>query len=69
MKHGDPFQSSPFSIILKPGQVNKYHNIQNYSSPSSTSDNFLNSSINSQVDSDLFPTTWGTFAVITLLIH
>ena len=24
-----PFQSSPFSIILKPGQVNKYWNIQN----------------------------------------
>ena len=64
-----PFQSSPFSIIPKPGQVDKYRNIQNYSFPSSTSNKFPNSSINSQVNSDLFPTTWGTFAVVTLLIH
>ena len=66
-----PFWSSPFSIIPKLGQVDKYHNIQNYSFPSSTSSNFPNSSINSQVDSDLFPMTWGTFSVITiaLLIH
>src|SRR6202011_513456 len=26
-----PFQLSPFSIILKPGKADKYHNIQNYS--------------------------------------
>ena len=64
-----PFQSSPFSIIPKLGRVDKYRNIQNYSFPSSTSDKFPNSSINSQVDSDLFPTTWGTFAVVALLIH
>ena len=65
----DPFQSSPFSIIPKPGQANKYCNIQNYSFPIAPSDIFPNSLINSHVDSNSIPTTWGTFLVISLLIH
>ena len=64
-----PFQSSPFLVIPKPGRVGKYCNIQNYSFPNTPSTKFLNSSINSCVDSDLFATTWGTFLVISLLIH
>jgi hypothetical protein len=63
------FQSSPFSIIPKPGQVNKYRNIQNYSFPITPSVKFPNSSINSSVDSDSFPTTWGTFSLVALLIR
>ena len=63
------FLLSPFSIIPKPGRVGKYCNIQNYSFPNTPSTKFPNSSINLHVDSDLFATTWGTFSVISLLIH
>lgn len=64
-----PFQSSPCSIIPKPGRIGKYHNVQNYSFPISPSPPFPNPSINSLVDSDSFPTTWGTFDLVSLLIH
>jgi hypothetical protein len=64
-----PFQSSPFSIIPKPGKIGRYRNIQNYSFPLSISSSFPNPSINSLVDSDSFPTTWGTFSLVSLLIH
>jgi len=64
-----PFQSSPFSIIPKTGKVGKYRNVQNYSFPIYPSPYFPNWSINSLVDSDSFPTTWGTFSLVSLLIH
>jgi hypothetical protein len=64
-----PFQSSPFSIIPKPGRINQYRNIQNYSFPITPSVAFPNPSINSCIDSDSFPTTWGTFTLVSLLIH
>ena len=64
-----PFQFSPFSIIPKLGWVGKYCNIQNYSFPTTPFINYLNPSINSWVDLDSFPTTWGTFSVVSLLIH
>jgi hypothetical protein len=64
-----PFQSSPFSIIPKPGKIGKYCNVQNYSFPIYPSPSFPNQSINSLVDSDSFPTTWGTFSLVLLLIH
>jgi hypothetical protein len=61
-----PFQTSPFSIIPKPGQPGKYRLIQNLSSPHSPSQAIT--SINSAIDSDQYPCTWGTFATICLLI-
>jgi hypothetical protein len=64
-----PFQSSPFSIIPKPGKPGRYRIIQNYSYPHNTTSSHPNPSINSFVNSDNFPTTWGTFSVISLLIH
>lgn len=64
-----PFQSSPFSIIPKPGRPDCYRILQNYSYPYNTSPSHPNPSINSFIDSDDFPTTWGTFSVISLLIH
>jgi hypothetical protein len=64
-----PFQSSPFSIIPKPGKADKYRNVQNYSFPLSPSPSFPNPSINSLVNSNSFPTTWGTFMLVSLLIH
>ena len=64
-----PFQLSPFSIIPKPAQIDKHHSIQNYSILVTPFIDFPNSSINLCVDSDSVPTTWGTFSVISLLIH
>jgi hypothetical protein len=64
-----PFQSSPFSIIPKPGRPGLYRLIQNYSFPHDITPLHPNPSINSSLNSDDFPTTWGTFSIISLLIH
>jgi len=62
-----PFQTSPLNIIPKPGKPGKFRIIQNLSHPHSPRNGI--SSINSSIDSDLFPSTWGTFSVICLLIR
>ncbi|GBE78944.1 hypothetical protein SCP_0201410 [Sparassis crispa] len=64
-----PFQSSPLSIIPKPGRPGRFRIVQNYSFPHTPSLRFPNPSINSTIDSDLFPSTWGTFNAICLLIR
>ena len=64
-----PFQSSPFSIIPKPGKPGHFRLLQNFSYPYDVSPALPNPSINSFLDSDDFPTTWGTFSIISLLIH
>ncbi len=61
-----PFQSSPLSIIPKPGKPGKFRLIQNLSFPHSPRNGI--SSINSAIDSSLFPCTWGTFATISFII-
>ncbi|CAA7260292.1 unnamed protein product [Cyclocybe aegerita] len=61
-----PFQTSPLSLIPKPTQLGKYCIIQNLSHPHKPTSNIT--SINSAIDSDRFPCTWGTFSVICLLI-
>ena len=61
-----PFQSSPLSIIPKPGKPGKFRLIQNLSFPHVPRNHI--SSINSSIDSDLFPCTWGTFPAVSLLI-
>ncbi|TFY67377.1 hypothetical protein EVJ58_g1655 [Rhodofomes roseus] len=63
-----PFQSSPISIIAKPAKPGHFRIIQNFSFPHTPSTLHPNSSINSFIDSDNFPCTWGTFATISLLI-
>jgi len=63
-----PFQSSPLSIIPKPGHPGKFRLIQNFSFPLSPSPPHPNSSINSHINADDFPTTWGKFSVVYLLI-
>lgn len=63
-----PFQTSPFSIIPKPGRPGRYRVIQNYSFPHVPSAKFPNSSINSYINPDNFPSTWGTFHVLALTI-
>jgi hypothetical protein len=64
-----PFQSSPFSIIPKPGRPGLFRILQNYSFPLIPSLLFPNPSVNSLVDATKFPTTWGTFNTVSLLLR
>ena len=60
-----PFQTSPLSLVPKstPG---KFRLVQNLSFPYSPIPNV--SSINSHIDADDFPCTWGTFTATALLL-
>ena len=55
-----PFQTSPISIIPKPGQPDKFRIIQNLSHPRQP----LIASVNSAIDTEAFPCTWGTFGAV-----
>ena len=63
-----PFQSSPISIVPKPGHPGKFKLVQNFSYPLFPSLQFPNSSINSFINANDFLTTWGTFSIVYLLI-
>jgi hypothetical protein len=60
-----PFQTSPLHLIPKPHKPEQLRLIQNLSFPHSPSEI---PSINSAIDSDHFPCTWGSFSVISLLL-
>jgi len=61
-----PFQSSPLSLVPKAGKPGKYCLIQNLSHPHT---NLPVPSINSRLNSDDFPCTWGTFRSVCTLIR
>ncbi|KAF5384239.1 hypothetical protein D9615_003418 [Tricholomella constricta] len=61
-----PFQTSPLSLVPKPGKPNKFRAVHNFSFPRAASASFR--SINYQIDSSLFPCTWGTFPTICATI-
>ena len=61
-----PFQTSPVSMVPKTGKLGQFRIVQNLSYPHTPTKNV--SSINHTIDSDLFPSTWGTFTTISLLI-
>lgn len=61
-----PFQSSPLSLIPKAGNPGRYRLIQNLSHPHT---NRPTPSINSLLDSDDFPCTWGTFRTVCTVIR
>lgn len=63
-----PFQTSPLSIIPKPGRPGKFRLIQNFSFPLAPSAQFPNYSINAYINAEDFPTAWGKFSVIFSLI-
>jgi hypothetical protein len=63
-----PFQSSPISIIPKLGQSGKFRLIQNFSYPLTPSLDFPSPFINSFISTEKFPTMWGTFEIVALLI-
>ena len=61
-----PFQSSLLSMILKPHKPDKFRLIQNFSYPHAPSGG--RSSMNSHVNSDDYPCSWGTFTAVALLL-
>ena len=61
-----PFQTSPLSIIPKPGKPGKFRLVQNLSYPHLPRNHI--SSINSTIDSNSYPCTYGTFTVASVLI-
>ncbi|OJT05120.1 hypothetical protein TRAPUB_4081 [Trametes pubescens] len=60
-----PFQSSPLSLVPKPHKEDVYRLVQNFSYPHTPSHGI--SSINSHINSDDWPCTWGTFDAFALL--
>jgi len=63
-----PFQTSPLSLVPKAGKPGKFRLIQNFSFPHSNNTAYPHPSINSYINSDDFPTTWGKFSIIYLII-
>ena len=61
-----PFQSSPLSLVPKTSKPGKFRAVHNFSHPHDPLPNAT--SINSHIDSDKYPCTWGTFATVSLLI-
>ena len=60
------FQSSPLSLVPKAGKPGKYRLIQNLSHPHL---NHPTPSINSLLNADDYPCTWGTFRTVCTLIR
>jgi len=63
-----PFQTSPISIIPKPGKPGKFRAVHNFSSPHSPSPSSRATSVNSSISANDFPCTWGTFNTVALTI-
>jgi len=61
-----PFQTSPLSLIPKAGKPGKFRLIQNLSYPRNITNGIR--SINSSIESDLYPCTWGTFSTVATLV-
>jgi hypothetical protein len=62
-----PFQSSPLSLVPKPGKPGKFRAVHNFSYPHTPLSQL--SSINYAIDSNMYPCTWGTFSTICYTIH
>ena len=61
-----PFQTSPLSLIPKLGKPDKFRLIQNLSFPRNAINNIR--SINSSIETDLYPCTWGTFSTVATTV-
>ena len=60
-----PFHSLPLLLIPKSGKPGKFRAVHNFSYPNNP---IPTPSINSTIKADNYPCTWGTFAIISLLI-
>ena len=63
-----PFQSLPLSLATKPGKPGKYCMVHNFLHPCLPCTNPVQS-INSAINSQDFPCTWGTFSTICPIIY
>ena len=61
-----PYHTSPLSAVPRPGDPDRLRLIQNFSAPRDPRGSI--SSINSSIEASDFPCTWGTAAVIALLV-
>ena len=61
-----PFQTSPLSLVLKTSKPGKFCAVHNFSHPHNPLPTVA--SINSWINSDKFPCTWGTFSTVFLLM-
>jgi len=61
-----PFQSSPLSLVPKSGKPGKFRAVHDFSYPHSSSTS--TPSINSSINADDYPCTWGTFEAVCLVI-
>ena len=62
-----PFQSSPLSLVPKPGKPGQFHAVHNFSYPHIPS--ICISSINYTIDSNMYPCTWSTFSTMCYTIY
>ena len=60
-----PFQSSPLSLCPKPDKPSKFRAVHDFSFPHNPT---KPPSINSNINADDYPCTWGTFEAISLVI-
>jgi len=63
-----PYQSSPLSIIPKPGKPGNFRLVQNFSFPLSPNPPNPSHSINSHIDASNFPASWGNFSIVVYLL-
>ena len=61
-----PFQTSPLSLVPKTSKPGVFRAVHDFSHPYNLSPHAT--SINSHINSDDFPCTWGTFSTVALLI-
>ena len=61
-----PFQTSPLSLVPKTSKPGKFRAVHDFSHPHNPLPAVA--SINSQINSDEFPCTWGTFSTVFLLV-
>ena len=62
-----PFQTSPLSLVPKASKPGKFRAVHNFSHPYNSPPTGNATSINSHIDGDRFPCTWGTFTTVALL--
>ena len=62
-----PFQTSPLSLIPKPGHPRKFRLVQNFSFPSTPNSTHPSPSINSAINANKFLMMWGKFSTVYLL--
>lgn len=62
-----PFQSSPLSLVPKPGKPGRFQAVHNFYFPHHSNEKL--SSINHTIDSCIYPCTWGTFPTVCYTIY